>query len=229
MNRAKLLLLLALGLIFALAGAASAQEGTLRIQLDLQSSFEPSSAVGLLISPDKTIEKLDTKIEKGARGTYVISFDYLPSEAGTGTFASALALSANGDAAFAQVKALQGNELDLALANIPDCSNETNPGAAIAGQMALLTQLVDIRSKLRTVAVNKLNATLSGDLLDKLRGLEKGFGLARDRELDPSMPALELIDRLSRILSSVQHWSKRVEAVVPEAPSTDTAQKPHDS
>lgn len=201
---------LAIAAAFAFAPLASAQEQHFPIHLDLQSSFEPTTAVGILIAPNKTIEKLEAKIEKGARGAYVITFDYLPSEIDQNTFASALALSANGEAAFAQVKPVLGNELDLALSNIPDCSSESNSGAAIAGQLALITQLVEIRTKLRTVGINKVNATLSGELLEKLRGIEKGFGLAREKDLDPSLPALELIDRLSRILSSVQHWSKRV-------------------
>jgi hypothetical protein len=189
------------------APSAHAQE-VQKIQLDVLSSAEPASAVVLLISQNRVKEILDTKIEKGPRGAYSVAFTVLSQEITADTVATALVISTQGEASFTPVKGLGTGQSLESLALLPNCEGEPLKQIGIAGQVALLNQLVDIRTKLRNVSRNKLQASLSGEFLDKLRKLEKGFGLSREKELDPSLSSLELVDRLTRIRSALQNWDK---------------------
>lgn len=179
------------------------------IQIDLTLSFTPHSAVGLIFSNNKTTEKLDAKIEKDLRGNFIVSIPYEPTELQGPSFASAIILSENGEAAFTTVKEINNNVLDSAFGSIPECKNDKVGSIAVVGQLALIEQLVEVRSKLKAVGAAKLSKALSGDFLLKLRKLEKSFGLARDKELDPSLPVFELLDRLNRLQHALKSWNDR--------------------
>lgn len=188
--------------------SAHAQE-TRQIQVDILGKSEPATAVGLLIATDSVKEYPKTQIEKGPRGDYFVSFTVPLADIKGDSVAMALALSAQGEALLTNAKILNNSGSIEAIASIPSCEGEPLRQVGLAGQVALLNQLVDIRTKLRNVARNKIAATLNGPMLEKLNKLERGFGLGRETDLDPNLPPLELVDRLSRIRAAVRTWDNK--------------------
>jgi hypothetical protein len=185
-----------------------AQE-TRQIQVDILGKSEPATAVGLILTADSVVEYPKAKIEKGPRGNYFVSFSVPVTDIKSDSVAMGLVLSAQGEALFTNTKTLNDRESLEAIAAIPSCEGEPLRQVGLSGQVALLNQLVDIRTKLRNVARNKIAATLNGPLLEKLNKLERGFGLGRETELDPGLPPLELVDRLSRIRAAVRNWDSK--------------------
>ena len=196
-----------------LPGHAADKDASAAIQVDVSSFVEPASAVGLIMSADKTIQKLNPKIEKPHPGTITVTFPYQPSEIAADSMATALVVSDKGEVVFGNVKPILSNEFDESLGLIPLCAEDQKVSASLASQASLLEELYRIRLKRRDQARNQTIELLSGDFLARLQKLERGFGLAREKELNSELTPLELIDRLSRLRDALRNWEKKKEAV----------------
>ncbi len=193
------------------AGAPRVFAETRSIEVDVQSMIQPSTAVGLLISADGTIERPSTKIEKKSADSIVVTFEVPASQVRPDSVASALVVSEKGEVVFGNVKPLLTADTDQALGSVPLCPGEQIAVASLVGQYSVLEKIYSIRVKRRDQARANLEQTLSGDLLARLQKLERGFGLAREKELAPTLSAQELIDRLSRLRDAIQNWKQRNE------------------
>lgn len=192
------------------------------LEVDVDSLVNPASAVGLVISSEGTIQRPSTKIEKTARDSIVVTFEIPQSQLRPDSVASALVVSEKGEVVFGNVKPILSPETDQALGNLPLCPGDSIPVASLAGQYSVLEKIYAIRMKRRDQARATIEKTLSEDLLVRLQKLERGFGLAREKELNPQLSALELVDRLSRLRDALRNWEGRAESIPTPAP-----QAPH--
>jgi hypothetical protein len=197
--------------VLALILAIPANAASRAVQIDVQSQIEPSTAVGLVISADKTTQILDTTISKSAPGVITVTIPVPESAIGPDTTVSAVVLSAKGEVVFGNVKPVLGAELDLSLTSIPLCPPEQVSIAALSSQVSLLEELHRIRQKRRDQAKAQAAQLLSEDLLERLQKLERGFGLARETPLSADLPPLELVDRLSRLNDALRSWETRAQ------------------
>lgn len=200
----------------------AASEPAKSVQVDVYSHVEPSTAVGLLMSAGKTIQKLNPKIEKPSTGTITVSFPYSADEIAPDSVATALVVSEKGEVVFGNVKPVTGTEVDQGLGSLPLCPEEQQVSAALASQSSLLEELYRIRLKRRDQAKLQTTEVLNGPFLERLQKLERGFGLARERELNAELSPLELIDRLSRIRDALRNWETRQEAQPTPQPEAET-------
>jgi hypothetical protein len=196
------------------------------VQVDVSSSIEPATGVGLLISAGKTIQKVNPKIEKAGPGAITVTIPYSNSEISSDTVATALVVSDKGEVVFGNVRPVLGTELDAALATIPLCSDDQVNTAALSGQLSLLEELYRIRVKRRDEHKNKAARILSGNLLERLQKLERGFGLAREKELSADLTAFELLDRVSRLRDALKNWEKKKEPTPTPAPLEEESAEP---
>lgn len=224
MNIRRTFILVAVALCSATPPAHAADEPqSSTIQVDVSSFVEPATAVGLIMSGDKTIQRLNPKIEKSRPGTITVSFPYQRSEINEHSVASALVVSDKGEVVFGNVKPIYGNEFDQSLGNIPLCSEDQKVSASLASQASLLEELYRIRLKRRDQAKSQVAEAMPADFLARLQKLERGFGLAREKELNADLPPLELVDRLSRLRDALRNWESKAEVVVtPESTPVPT-------
>ena len=213
-------LLAVMALVLPAASIASPSDSR-KISIDVQTQVEPATAVGLIISNGKTVQKLNPQIEKASPGSIVVSFEVKESEIYSDSAASALVVSNRGEVVFGNVKLLEDPRFDEALSNVPYCKAEQVSSTALSGQLPLLEELYRIRLKRRDQTKAQVGAILDSDTLAKLRKLERGFGLAREKELSIDLPALELVDRLARLQTALRSWEKRKESKPASEESTE--------
>lgn len=177
---------------------------TKKVRVVVESSFEPASAVGLLISKNGTTERLDATFEKVAENRWAVSFPFRKEELEVDTTASAILVSSDNELAFGNVQRIGKENLSSALLSLPACKNETTLGSSVAGQFALVESLIGVRSERRTVWKQVLEQELDDDTINKLSQLEVRLGLDRPVAIGREMPPLVLLERLTRIRSAIK-------------------------
>lgn len=193
-----------LALSFIHHGAPSiayAEDKEVIIRID--SDIEPVRAVGLVLTSDGTTEKSDAKFARSQSGNLEVTFSYTSEEAGSDALATAMVQSSDGSVAFGHVRklsAINGSR------DLPVCKGEKLAIAPNPSQIGLLQSLVDVRSARRELVQAKVSNLMKDDFLEMLKKLESGFGLTYAKELSPSLPPVELIDRLTRILNAVKNY-----------------------
>lgn len=226
----KLALILGAAILFSDA-SANAAKSERSIEIVVETVDTPKSSVGLIMSPTGTKQRLDVTPKQLRPGVWVVNVPYSEKEIADDTTATAILVSEAGNMTFGQVRSIQPRESGAAFVSIPDCVEESTGGsAAVGGQFALIQSLVDVRAARRAYAHKKVGLILSKDFLERLRKLEKGFGMARTSELGPDLPPTEVIDRLSRLINAVKIYNSRKEAAVaaskPEAASASAFPAP---
>ena len=177
-------------------------DGAKVLSFTVETALEPISGVGIVMKPSGVIQKPTVEFTKIDKGLWRATFVVLSSEIDDHSFASVMLMSSEGDIATSAVQAVSR----LIAPEIPKCPPQQAISLAAETQVGVLQSLVSIRSARRDNAQARIVALMQGDYLEKLRNLEKGFGLSRGRELSSDLPPLELIDRLSRILNSVHNY-----------------------
>lgn len=191
------------------------------IQVDVSSFVEPATAIGLLMSSGKTLQKFNPKIEKPSPGTITVTFPYSAAEISPDSMATALVVSEKGEVVFGNVKPITGTEVDQALGMLPLCPDDQQVSAALASQSSLLEELYRIRLKRRDQAKAQAEQLMSGEFLERLQKLERGFGLAREKELNATLGPLELIDRLTRLRDALRNWETKPEVQPTPEPTVE--------
>jgi len=199
MRRAKVLLAVAV-LFSAQAALAQAQGAPSQVTVKVKVEMKPdaSKAVGLVISTTETLQIPETTVEKVGDKLFDITFKVDRSVLSADSVATAMAFNAAGDIAFANVTPVM--DIDAAsIASIPDCPAEDPSFAIQFNQYGPLQQLVDVRTERAELARFKISKVLTPDFAHRLTELENALGLKRSEPLSSSLPAGELVDRLSRL------------------------------
>lgn len=181
------------------AQAQNAGRAPLLIKVKVEAKPEPLKAVGLVFSATDSQQVLDTKIEKVGDTLYNISFSVDPASLSDDSVATAMAFNTAGDIIFANVTPALLSNAQSPLASIPDCPVEDPTFAAQLNQQGPLQQLVDIRTERTELVRIKISRILTPELLQSLSKFEEAFGLSRTEALSSTLPAAELVDRLSRL------------------------------
>jgi len=184
-------------------GGASAGQAVKHIEITVTASFEPVNAVGLLFSERGTVQQpvpVPRRIDEANIIVRVPYRDDLPRD----TMASAMLFAADGTMAVGAVRQVFSPDPRESFLSIPDCVPEKVTEATLQNQLSALESLVQIRSKRRGLAQVQVAQLMSDRFLERLKKLEKGFGLQYPAELAPDLPPVQLIDRLQRIFGAIQ-------------------------
>jgi len=177
---------------------AQAGSGPVTVKVKVEMKPDASKAVGLIISTTETQQIPETTIEKVGDKLFDITFKVDRSSLSADSVATAMAFNAAGEIAFANVTPV----LDIdatSIASIPDCPAEDPSFAIQFNQYGPLQQLVDVRTERAELARFKISKLLTPDFAHRLTELENALGLKRPDPLSASLPAGELVDRLSRL------------------------------
>lgn len=214
MNRLKSILLLQLSALFVLsAGDSLAQSRTLNVLV--QTELKPLTAVGLIVQPGRTVQKPEVSKEEVRPGLWKISFKAQGSELAADSLASAMIIAEDGSIALGDMTPAAGRSVVDRFLSLPECSSPKISITRLQSQASVLESLVAVRGERRNVLQQGLRKELRGELLEKALRLEKGFGLTREIELNPELPPLELIDRLSRLNAAIKNHRASRESPAP--------------
>ena len=192
-----------------------------RIEIDVESTFVPTHGVGILISSTGTVQRDCIEIKRSPLGPYVATFIVKDNEIKNDSMATAMVFGFSGQVAFGNVRPVSPSMPGKSAFTLPLCDTKVLATPAIQGEIAALTTLGDYRETRRDVLKTKIEVIMKGRFLEKLRTLEKGLVLDGDKPISTDLPAAVLVDRLSRILVSLQNYSEQRN----RAAATESAEK----
>ncbi|MCO6429894.1 MAG: hypothetical protein J5J00_03460 [Deltaproteobacteria bacterium] len=187
-----------------LPAAVSAQTRT--VDVHVPGNFQVHSAVGLIFTQGKTLQKNVEQVDQGDEDTMVVTFSYDASEDGGDSYASAMVISSEGDVRFGDIKLLAGSLTNRSFYSLPDCPPKELSRSVHQEQTGLIESLVEIRAARREAHQLRIKTVMSGPFLEKLRRLEKGFGFQYNKPLSPNLTAFELMNRLSRLVNAIKNY-----------------------
>ena len=186
-------------------------------EIDIEANFEPTQAVGLVISSSGTAQKSNVTWTRASETILTVKVPVTSAEQKKDAFVTAMIVGGEGDVAFGPMKSSALQESLDSIFSLPECpKKEISPG--LESQSGQLQLLVEIRALRRETYQKKLNSRLSGDLLTRVRTLEHGFGLSHPTQIGPDLHPLELGDRLSRLADAVRNHQTHKAASAPTAP-----------
>ena len=185
------------------APAFSAQEVA---EVLIPTKLEPTQALGLLISPNGVQQIANTEMIKSEKGELIVAVPYDEDKTLPGTLVTAMVFGKSGAFAFGAMRELPPKGVRPAPAEMPLCPEEP-AGPELTHAMTSIQKLVEIRGKLVETNQHRVVGMLNEELLNKLKKLERGFGLEREQELSPHMDPFLLVDRLDRILNALKTYS----------------------
>lgn len=191
-------------LLLGVAPAAYAAP-TPDMELIVEADFEPTQAVGLLITEKGSTPKEQAKFTKLENGKFLVSFPLSAAELKSSGTATAILYDTAGHSAYGEVREIAREGLRPAPIGMSECKEKGSIPTTLQGQLALLESLVGIRSQRREVLQEALKSEFSGDMLERLQRLEDGFGLKSASELSPSLAPYQLVERLSAIVASIKN------------------------
>ncbi len=183
--------------------AQQSAQAVKHIEITVSAPFEPVNAVGLLFSERGTVQQPVPTPRRIDESNIIVRVPYrddLPRD----TMATAMLFAADGTMAVGAVRQVFSPDPRESFLSIPECVPEKVTEATIQNQMSAIESLVQIRSKRRGLAQVQVAQLMSDKFLERLKKLEKGFGLQYQTELAPDLPPVQLIDRLQRILLAIQ-------------------------
>ena len=188
------------------------------VSVPIRTELTPLTAVGLILSPGRIIQKAEAGVEKVKEGVWRISFTAQANELEKDSLVSAMIVSEDGSVAFGDLAPSAFKGSPELYASLPECQAPRMSVAKLQNQASVLESLVAVRSERRQILQESLANELQGELLEKAVRLERGFGLTREKELGSGLSPLELVDRLSRLIAAIKNH--RASREVP--PSADT-------
>lgn len=213
-------LLLAALLLFT--SPVSAQQGDEEaqkfIEVNVAASFDPISAIGLFLSEKGAMERPAEQIRRVDPNTVVVKVPYLDRELPRDTMVTAILFSADGNLGFGSVRPIFTQDARESYLSLPYCPPEKLNFKVVESQLSSLENVLQLRVERRGILQVRVAQIMSDKLVEKLNRLERGFGLARTAPLSPSLPPVELIDRLNRILESIKSVKTSAPAAKQEKP-----------
>ncbi len=186
------------------ASFAESQQGFIEVTVD--SAVEPTSAIGLILSQNETIQVPVKEMTLTTDNKMIISIPYNENDTPRDAMATAMLMSKDGELVFANVRRIFAPEPKDSYLDIPKCAPEKVTEAALEGQTGLVESLVQIRADRRRVAQLAVANEMKGDFLARIQKLESAFGLSNPQPLSPDLPPVVLIDRLSRIIEGIKSF-----------------------
>ena len=190
--------------VWFLYGTAITQAAPQVANVPVETSLEAGRALGLLISPSGTRQVTGVEVVKAEEGGVIVSVPYDDTQIAPGTMVSAMVVDDSGAFAFGAVRELSSS--GSTAPEILPCPEEPVT-LELAHALTSIQKLVEVRNKLVEVGKQRTVHLLQGDFLNKLRKLEKGFGLVQEPELSPDLDPFLLVDRLERILNVLKTYS----------------------
>lgn len=186
------------------------------IEIDVHTSMQPTKAIGLVMTERGTEQRTDAEISwrRANPDTVTVTLPLRRGDRNPGTIISALVSDDAGEVAFGNNKPADVPELSSSIFSLPNCPGPKMTGA-IESQGALLQSLLEVRVARRAKLQSQLNMLLQGDLLARLNKLEHGFGFNHGKTLSGNLPALELEDRLARLVQAITNYRERRSAAAP--------------
>jgi hypothetical protein len=187
---------------------SSAQDGkgALSVRTRVESKDEPKKAIGMVLSTNGSQQYPGATVTKVSDKLYDIAFSVDKSALTEDSVATAIAFTEAGAIVFANVTPPVLADNQEALASIPECSPEDTTTVAALNQIGPLQQLVDVRTERSSFARMRLDRALTPEMKARLKKAEQVFGLNSTEEISSTLPALELIDRLSRINFALKNY-----------------------
>lgn len=181
-------------------------KGMITIRTRVESKDEPQKAIGMVLSADGSQQYPGATVSKVSDKLYDIAFAVEKSTLTEDSVATAIAFTEPGSIVFANVTPPVLSDSQETLASIPQCPPEDTSNVAALNQIGPLQQLVDVRTERATFARLRLERALTPELKARLKKAEQVFGLASTEEISSTLPALELVDRLSRINFALKNY-----------------------
>lgn len=187
---------------------ASAQDtkATLAVRARVESKDEPKKAIGMILSTNGSQQYPGATVSKVSDKLYDIAFTVDKSSLTEDSVATAIGFTEAGAIVFANVTPPVLSENQEALASIPECSPEDTTTVAALNHIGPLQQLVDVRTERASFARMRLDRALTPEMQARLKKAEQVFGLTSPDEISSTLPALELVDRLSRINFALKNY-----------------------
>jgi hypothetical protein len=187
---------------------ASAQDttGTVAVRARVESKDEPKKAIGMVLSTKGSQQYPGATVSKVSDKLYDIAFTVDKSSLTEDSVATAIGFTEAGAIVFANVTPPVLADNQEALAGIPECSPEDTTTVAALNHIGPLQQLVDVRTERASFARMRLDRALTPEMKARLKKAEQVFGLTSPEEISSALPALELVDRLSRINFALKNY-----------------------
>jgi hypothetical protein len=190
-------------------GTATAQSKKMA-NIAVYTNSEPASSIGFVISQRGTAQKLKTIVEPtGAEGLFQAAFPYTKDDYAGDAVSTALVINSDGSVAYGDMVSLREGAPGSVLLDIPACSDIDHARVneiMSTGQHSLIQSLVRIREERRELLKSQVASKLQGPFLIRLRKLEAGFGLNHNSSISPEMSAMELNDRLTRLIHAIKTY-----------------------
>ncbi len=207
-----LCILSALTILISLGARAWAAEESVpkNIHVDIEAPFEPAALVGLILTTKGSIEQPVSNFKRAKPGIIVAAVPYHEEELPRDAMVTAVAMSAQGEVAFGNVRPIFSPDSRDSFSEIPQCTPQRVSKAALEGQLSLLESIVEVRAQRRGVLQVQIAQTMTDEFVARLNKLERGFGLSRPADMRSDMNAVELVDRLSRLLEAMKTYQNSI-------------------
>lgn len=176
------------------------------IEVNVAGNFRPTGSQGILITSQGIINKPVVKVENLNTEMMVVSIPYTPQEIAEGAYATAVLFGPDGESAFGDVKLITDSLSTKSFYNMPECSSDAQIPEGLNQQVGLLESLVAIRVARREGHLLRLDKIFDSEFIEKLKRLEKGFGLRYNKALSKELTSFELVDRLSRLSNAIKNY-----------------------
>lgn len=187
------------------------------ISIEVDANFEPTAAVGIVLSKSGLTEHPAASFKRdqhGVRVELLLPENVLAEDATV----TAMVSGAAGERAYGEMQPLM---LFSSADSLPSCSDKLPKESLDAGS---LEQLIDLRTRRRDIAKKQIAEVLSSDgLADKLANVEQLFGLKSSQPISAELPPLELLERLARINAAVESYRIGRQKVAAATPATEPA------
>lgn len=209
-------------LIAACINHAAAEE--LKVEVVVPARFAPVTAVGILVTPEGTyrlpVADPAHSVRRRNDQEIIVPFSVDASIIRADTYAGALAVSAEGESAFGNMKRLspKAPEQNLVKA-VPLCPVKNINDAVLAAKASEVKQLVQLRLEKRELVRKMISDALTEEVAKRLQNLEGMLGLAYGSPFSSTLPAEELSIRLERINNALQNMDYHKQFQITPSPA----------
>lgn len=184
--------------------ASPAAADTRWAEVEFANTIEPEILSAIIFSNSTSIQTAEATISGTSNGKTIVAIPFDSDIVSQDHyFAYAIAQTPEGALHYSTIVPASP-QYDLASGYAqPACIPKEVP-SSMQSQMSLVANLLKVRTQRRENSRQQVEATLSGEFLDKMLKYESGFGLQFGAPLAADMPAAELVDRLERILHTLR-------------------------
>jgi hypothetical protein len=176
------------------------------IQVNATANFKPISAIGIIMTNNKVLQNPVSKFEQISEEVTMLTIPYDINEVDSGSMVTAYLIGPQGEIAMGDVKLITSAQSTKSFYSLPECKNEIKLPPGLTDQSGWVEKILNVRLARREAYQLLIGQILSGNFLQRLQKLEKGFGIERTTKLTADLSAFELVDRLSRIASAIKSY-----------------------